>query len=70
MDIQYQTVFLLQLQFMSVQVFLPNLQFMCQQRLFERKETLRLNSLISRLVLKQESWNNWPNRPAARTNCK
>ena len=43
---------------------------MCQQKLFERKETLRLNFLISRLVLKQESWNNWPNRSSARTNCK
>ena len=43
---------------------------MCQQRLFEIKETLRHNSLISRLVLEQESWNNWPNCPEARPDCK
>ena len=29
----------------------------------EIKETVRLNSSISRLVLKQESLKNWPNRP-------
>ena len=29
--------------------------YLCHQRFFERKDTLRLNSLTSRLVLKQES---------------
>ena len=39
-------------------------------RTFGKKETLRLNFLISLLVLKQESWNSWRNRSAIRTNSK
>ena len=34
----------------------------------EIKETLRLNSSISPLVLKQEFRKNWPNRPESYTN--
>ena len=35
----------------------------------EIKDTLRLNSSISRLVLKQEPRMNWSNRPGFYTNC-
>ena len=45
-------------------MFLLKLQFMGESRVdLEIKETLRLNSSISRLVLKQESLKNWPNPP-------
>ena len=50
-------VVLLKLQFMSVSTV--NLEI---------KETLRLNSSILRLVLKQESWKSWLNRSESDTN--
>ena len=36
----------------------------------EIKETLRPNSSISSLVLKEESRKNWPNRPKSYKNCR
>ena len=53
----------------SVAVFLLKLQFMGVSRVnLEVKETLSLNSSVSRLVLKQESRKSWPNPPESYTN--
>ena len=65
LDVQYQCF--TQLQFVSVVFYLISV-YMCQFKLSERKEKLSLNSFISHLVLKQESWSNCPNRPTARMN--